>query len=391
MFRRHFQDIFIQRLTEFPVVVVTGARQVGKTTLLKSVLQPKFAYVLLEDPDVLRLAQEDPRTFLKKYPAPVIFDEVQNAPELLNYLQGMIDADRTRVGQYVLTGSQSFAMMKSVSQSLAGRAAILSLYGLTTDELDRPDPFWTDEQSLAEALLRGSFPELWQKESLEPAAWLGSYLRTYIERDVRNLAQVGDVSSFERFVRLCAIRTGQVLNLSDLARDCDISPPTAKHWLSILQQTYLVHLVEPFYENLSSRIRKAPKLYFVDVGMAAYLMGFRSAQALLGAPQLGALFETLVVGEFLRTTSNRGEVPEHCYLEVKSGFEVDLLVRSENRWNAFEIKYTRTPSPKLTHQLKKLREKIGVEKTGRLSVLAPVSEENEVHGIGIVPWFKAGF
>lgn len=386
MLRRDFQGLLQKRLSEFPIVILTGARQVGKTTLLKSLLSPKFDYVLLEDPDILQLAKDDPRTFLARHPAPAIFDEIQNAPQLVNYLQGIVDAERTRVGQYVLTGSQSFVMMKNVSQSLAGRAAVLSLYGMTTSELRRSKEFWSNEETLALVLLRGSFPELWQKESLAPSVWLGSYLRTYIERDVRNLTQVGDIAAFERFVRLCAIRTGQVLNFSDLARDADISPPTAKHWLSLLQQSYVVHLVEPFYENLSSRIRKAPKLYFVDVAMAAYLMGFRTTQSLLSAPQLGALFETLVVGEFLRKTSNRGEIPEHCYLEAKSGFEVDLLVRAENKWNAYEIKYSRTPSAKLTHQLQKLRKEIKKEKLAELSVLAPITKSHEIEGIQIQPW-----
>lgn len=391
MFQRLFSKILQKRLNQFPVVVVTGARQVGKTTLLKTL--PQYKYALLEDPDLRSLAVADPRSFLQRYSAPVIIDEFQNAPDLLSYLQGIVDADRSRSGQYILTGSQNFVMMNKVSQSLAGRAAILSLFGLEAAELRKPESFWTEERSLAAAILRGSYPELWQKETLEPHVWFGSYLQTYLERDVRNLAQVGDLGAFERFVRLCAIRTGQVLNFSDLARDADISPPTAKHWVSILQQTYLVHLVEPFYENLSSRVRKAPKLYFTDVGLAAYLMGFRNGDALLSSPQLGALFETLVVGEFLRKTNNAGEVPEHYYLEVKSAFEVDLLVRSEDRWKGFEIKYTRTPSASATHQLVKLRERLGQERIRDLTVVAPISSAQayQINGVRIEPWFQCAW
>lgn len=361
----------------------------GKTTLLRQALQPQFKYVLLEDPDTRRLAIEDPRTFLARHPAPLIIDEFQYAPELTSYLQGLVDEHRKVPGQYILTGSQNFETMAKVSQSLAGRAGLLSLYGLSTRELGFEDAQLADEEQIAKLILRGSFPELWANPEADAAAWFGSYLRTYLERDIRNLAQVGDQASFERFVRLCAIRTGQVLNISNLARDAGISPPTAKHWLGLLIQTYQIHLLEPFYENMSSRLRKAPKLYFVDAGLAAYLMGFRSQQALLGAPQLGALFETLVIGEFLRASSSSGEIPAHYYLQTKSSFEVDLMVQHEGKWRLYEIKYSRTLGPDRFRQLKKAITALTPARVSSAAVLAPLAAPIEHLGIQALPWASA--
>lgn len=361
----------------------------GKTTLLRSHLQPEYRYVLLEDPDTRQLAIEDPRTFLARYPAPLVIDEFQYAPELTSYLQGLVDERRSQPGQYVLTGSQNFEMMAKVTQSLAGRAGILSLYGLSTRELGFTDAQLSEEGTIARLILRGSYPELWANPKADAGAWFGSYLRTYLERDVRGLAQVGDLAAFERFVRLCAIRTGQILNISDLARDAGVSPPTAKHWLSLLIQTYQVHLVEPFYENLSSRVRKAPKLYFVDVGLAAYMMGFRFAESLVAAPQWGALFETLVLGEFLRATSASGEVPEHYYLHARASFELDLMVQDEGKWRLIEIKYGRTIAPDRFRQLQKGAKSLGPDRVRTATLLAPIPEPIEHQDARAIPWASA--
>jgi len=375
-------------VSRFPAMVLTGARQVGKTTILRAALKKSHKYVLLEDPDIRSQAMDDPRTFLERFPAPVIFDEFQYVPELTSYLQGIIDNEREKMGQYVLTGSQNFLMMEQVSQSLAGRAGILSLYGLTAEEIplrsQKKDSFAHDSD-IAKLIHRGTFPELWARPEVIPFEWYGSYLRTYIERDVRNLTQVADLTSFERFVRLCAIRTGQLLNVSELARDTGISQPTANRWLSILRSTYQVHLIEPFYENLTSRIKKSPKLYFLDTGLAAYLMGFRDESLIVSSPQFGALFETLVITNFIKESACKGEVPEHYFLETKSGKEVDLIVRSGTLWDLYEVKARRTFK---TNDLKQIIDASSMfgDKAASCNVLAPVEEEFTMSGVNVRPW-----
>ncbi len=385
MFKRAAESLLKEHVKTFPAVVLTGARQVGKTTLLKNSLSKTHRYVLLEDPDVRAQAQEDPRSFLKRFPPPVIFDEFQYVPDLTSYLQGIIDEQRDKTGLYILTGSQNFLMMKQVSQSLAGRVALLSLYGLHTGELPLAEKELHEEKTIASLIYRGTFPELWQKEETKPEVWFGSYLRTYIERDVRNLTQVGDISVFERFVRLCAIRTGQQLNLSGLARDCGISPPTAQRWLSMLVATYQIHLVEPFYENLSSRIKKAPKLYFLDPGLASYLMGFRKPELLPNSPQFGALFETLVVTNFLKQSAAAGEIPEFYYMQTKTGLGVDLILRNQTKWDLYEIKYCRTFTSNHIRQLKRMEGHFG-KKIGTLHLLSPVPKAFDFLGVHIQPW-----
>jgi uncharacterized protein len=384
MFTRAIYPTLKRYLQTFPAVVLTGARQVGKTTLLKQVLEKTHQYVLLEDPDTRAHALSDPRGFLEQYNGPVIFDEFQYVPELLSYLQGKIDKDRQTKGQYVLTGSQSFEMMAQVTQSLAGRAGILTLYGMCSAECPPMRESWNNE-ALAESVFRGCFPELWQNPSILPTDWFGSYLRTYIERDLRNLTLIGDLATFERFVRLCAIRTGQLLNISELGRDAGVSSSTSQRWLSILERAYLVHLVQPFHENLSSRIKKSPRLYFLDTGLAAFLMGFKSSASTLGSPQWGALFETWVIAEWLKKSTASGLQPEHCFLESKTGVGVDLMVNSEQKWNLIEIKATKTVTEASLQQLRKTAILLG-KRVGTQKLIAPVAEKKIMKGIDVLPW-----
>ncbi|PWU20024.1 MAG: AAA family ATPase [Bdellovibrio sp.] len=384
MYNRMILPVLHRYLRSFPAVVLTGARQVGKTTLLKAALGKSHRYILLEDPDVRLHALSDPRGFLEQNKGPIIFDEFQYAPGLLSYLQGIIDGDRKKKGQFVLTGSQSFEMMTQVTQSLAGRAGILTLYGLCSVECPPMRDSWSISE-LAQAIFRGSYPELWGEIDILPTDWLGSYLRTYIERDLRNLTQIGDLAVFERFVRLCAIRTGQLLNVSDLGRDAGVSHSTAHRWLSVLEQAYLIHLIQPFYENLSSRIKKSPKLYFLDTGLAAFLMGFKTADAMLGAPQWGALFETWVISEWIKKNTAKGTLPEHCFLESKTGVGVDLMARSERKWDLFEIKASQTITEHLLLQVQKTAAMLG-SRTGDQTLVAPVKERRDFKGIRIAPW-----
>lgn len=384
MYKRRIFPTLDRYLKTFPAVVLTGARQVGKTTLLKTALGNSHRYVLLENPDIRAHALGDPRGFLEQYKGPVIFDEFQYAPELLSYLQGIIDEDRDKKGQFILTGSQSFEMMAQVTQSLAGRAGILTLYGLCSPECPPMQDSWRDDE-LARAIFRGSYPELWAQMSILPTDWFGSYLRTYIERDLRNLTQVGDLAVFERFVRLCAIRTGQLLNISELGRDAGVSHSTAQRWLSVLERAYLVHLVQPFYENLSSRIKKSPKLYFLDSGLAAFLMGFKTPDTMIGAPQWGALFETWVISEWLKKNAAHGALPEHCFLESKTGVGVDLMVRSALKWDLFEIKTTKTITEQSLIQLQKTASLLG-DRVGDQAFVAPIAEKRTLKGVRILPW-----
>ena len=384
MFPRLILQSLNRYLKTFPAVVITGARQVGKTTLLKESLSRSYNYVLLENPDTRAHALSDPRGFLEQYPAPVVFDEFQYAPELLSYLQGIIDKHRSKKGQYILTGSQSFEMMAQVTQSLAGRAGILTLFGLCSAECP-PMAQSNSEKDLAQAVFRGAFPELWAQLDILPTDWFGSYLRTYIERDLRNLTQVGDLVVFERFVRLCGIRTGQLLNISELGRDAGVSHSTAQRWISVLERAYLIHLVHPYYENLSSRIKKSPKLYFLDTGLAAYLMGFKNSENLVGSPQWGALFETWVIAEWRKKKSATGDIPEHCYLESKTGVGVDLMVKDLTKWDIFEVKASRTITEHSLSQIQKTA-KLLEKRVRHKFLIAPVPEKRILQGIQITPW-----
>lgn len=371
----------------FPVVLIMGSRQVGKTTLARDLLK-NYKYVLLEDPDMRSLALADPKRFLESHTPPVIFDEFQNVPSLTSYLQGMVDENRHRKGQIVLTGSQNFLMMEQVNQSLAGRIGILTMYGLSSTELPA-SALNVDDECLGRLLLRGTYPELWSSPEIAERDWYGSYVQTYIERDVRKLANVGDLLIFERFVRVCAAHTGQVINLSSIASDTGVSVPTVQRWLSILEATYIIRLVQPFIGNLTSRIRKAPKMYFMDTGLAVYLMGFRDSQSVMGSPQYGALFETLVYSDFVKRTSAEGEIPEHYYLQTATKAGADLLVRTQKKLIAIEIKGGKTLTVDLADQLRATA-KFLMEPVSGFFLLGPYAKSTDFrHGeieVHARPW-----
>lgn len=349
MIKRDFLISMKSFLKTFPAVLILGARQVGKTTLIKESLSQTHKYVLLEDPDTRELALNDPRSFLRQNPPPLIIDEFQYAPQLVSYLQGLIDNNRSLKGQIVLTGSQNFQMMEQVTQSLAGRIGILTLYGLSSPEIKKD--LICEPQEIADLILRGSYPELWKEPDIPTRIWMSSYVQTFLERDLRQLAQIGDLASFERFLKVIAARTAQILNVSEVAKDSGISPPTAQKWLSVLERAYIVRLVPPYINNLTSRVRKASKIYFLDTGLAAYLMGYRDAESLLQSPHIGPLFETLVYADFIKRTANEGEIPEHFYLQTKSKVGVDFIIKKNQKLDLYEVKFTRTFQNRLTEQL----------------------------------------
>jgi len=361
-------------LRSFPAIVVTGPRQSGKTTLLRWLFSKTHRFVTLEDPDVRIRAKEDPLYFLEQYKPPVIIDEIQYVPELLSYIKTKIDQDR-KPGQWLFTGSQHFILMQGISQSLAGRAAVLSLLPFSFAERvgrgeDAQDiPGWLkglslhqtyeDKVSVSEVILRGNYPEIASRKSVDRQLWCGSYISTYLERDVRNLAQIGDLSQFERFLRLCAIRTGQLLNLSELAKEIGMSVPTVKRWLSILETGYQIYLLYPYYKNVGKRLVKSPKLYFNDTALASYLLGLHDRETLLNSPNFGNLFETMVVTDALKRFLHSGQMPSMYYLRTRDGLEVDLVIESGQKLYLFEIKGAMTIVPKHASSLARVTSDLG--------------------------------
>lgn len=356
-------DAYVKKAArQMPVLLVTGARQVGKTTLLRHASGRGRSYVTLDDPLVLRLAREDPLLFLERFPPPVLIDEIQYAPALLPHIKMTVDRIG-RPGLIWLTGSQMFHLMKGVSESLAGRVGIVRLLGLSRRELlgqarqSRPFlplPAQIRKQcesggglglkALYERIWRGSFPAIALSRKTDRDLFYGSYVQTYLQRDVRDLARVGDQTAFLRFLRAAAARTGRLLNLSDLARDADVAPNTAKQWLSILETSGIVCLIEPYHANVTKRLVKAPKLYFLDTGLCAYLTGWSSPETLEAGALSGAILETWVAAEIMKSYWHNGfSAPLHFYHD-KDGKEIDLLIVRDGAIYPLEIKKTAAPA-----------------------------------------------
>jgi len=368
--QRTLEGVLSRAVREFPAVVLTGPRQAGKTTLLRHLLARSHAYVSLDPPDVSAAAEADPRGFLRRFPAPVVLDEIQQAPGLLPYLKELIDGDRAQAGRFVLCGSQNLLLLSTVSETLAGRAAILRLLPLSRREaLGLPDePFAWETGARATpapaddpwpALVRGGYPELVAQPSRDAALWHSSYLQTYLERDVRGLRQVGDLSQFQLFLRALAARSGQLLNLSALARDLGIAVNTAKAWLGVLEASHQIFLLRPFHANLGKRLVKTPKVYFADLGTLCHLVGLRDPVHAAAGPMGGALFETAVVTEVVRTLTHRGLEPQLHFWRTSTGSEVDLLVGREGRWVPLEVKLSATPRPEMARGIEELGRALG--------------------------------
>lgn len=334
MIRRHLESTLRRLAVSFPIVAVTGARQAGKTTLVKSVFS-EHTYVTLEDPQERAFAEEDPKGFLSRFSAGAIFDEAQRWPDLFSHLQTLVDADR-RAGRFILTGSQHFGLMAGISQSLAGRVGMTRLLPLSLSEV----PI-TMLQSRDAVLLRGGYPGLYETP-VEVTDWMSSYVATYVERDVRQILDVKDLTAFQKFLKLCAGRTGQVLNLSTLAGEVGISHTTARSWISVLESSDLIHLLPPYHQNFGKRVIKSPKLYFHDVGLACWLLGIRSAEILETHPARGSLFETLIVGEFLKARFNTGQPADLYFWRDASGREADLVYETPKGLQSVEIKSGQT-------------------------------------------------
>jgi len=338
MIERLLQPRLLDLATRYPVLTLTGPRQSGKTTLSRMAF-PDRPYVSLENPAQREFAQEDPVAFLARYRDGAIFDEVQRVPQIFSYLQGLVDED-PRPGRFLLTGSQNLALVDGVTQSLAGRTTLTELLPLSLTEIRRfPDP----PADLDTLLWQGGYPRIYER-SLPAHEWLADYTATYVERDVRQLIQIGDLLLFQTFLRLCASRTGQILNLSSLANDCGISQPTARSWLSVLEASYIVFRMPPFFANLGKRLIKAPKLYFYDTGLAASLLNVETPRQLGVHPLRGALFETWVVAEVAKAHLHRGHRPRLAFYRDRSGLEIDLILEKGTELVLVEIKSAQTPS-----------------------------------------------
>lgn len=345
---------------QFPVLLLTGPRQVGKTTVLRHLCEDERRYVSLDDPTLRLLAEEDPALFFQRFPPPVLVDEIQYAPNLLPYIKMRVDEAR-EPGAFWLTGSQHFRMMQGVTETLAGRVAIATLLGFSARESDGRElairPFLPTSERLAERdrsaaaddvaalygrIWLGGYPALLTGEITDRDLFYSSYVRTYLERDVSDLAQVGNRQTFLRFMRACAARTGQLLNLSELARDVDVSVPTAKSWLSILEASFQVHLLRPFHSNVTKRLVKTPKLYFLDTGLCSYLTEWTSPETLAVGAMSGAILETFVVAEILKSWWHRMVDPTLYYYRDRDRREVDLLFSSDGRLYPLEVKRSAT-------------------------------------------------
>jgi predicted AAA+ superfamily ATPase len=338
MIERVLQTHAVAVATRYPVVTVTGPRQSGKTTLCRMTFTGK-PYVSLETPTQQEFARSDPHGFLARYPRGAVIDEVQRAPDIVSYLQEIVDA-HPEPGRFILTGSQNLGLSQTVSQSLAGRTAVLQLLPLAIEEVRR---FGRPAQTLFETLWAGGYPRIHERQ-LPAGEWLAAYVATYVERDVRQVLNIGDLLAFQTFLRLCAGRAGQLLNLSSLGADCGITHPTAKRWLSVLEATYVIFRLAPFHRNLGKRLVKAPKLYFFDTGLLCSLLGVESPLQLETHPLRGAVFENWVVAEILKYGFNRGRVPRLSFYRDRGGSEVDLLIERGAELIAVEIKSAQTPS-----------------------------------------------
>lgn len=332
MIERTLKERIVSLATKYPVVTLTGPRQSGKSTLLRHSF-PDYAYVSLEDLDMREFASSDPRGFLATYPGKVIIDEAQRVPSLFSYIQGHVDSvDDT--GMYMLAGSHNFLLMESVNQSLAGRTAVLKLLPFSHEEMKASGIL---RSSVNEEIFNGGYPRLYDK-GIHPTDYYPYYIQTYVERDVRMMKNIGDLARFVRFLKLCAGRIGQLLNVSSLANECGISVPTANAWLSVLETSYICYMLRPDSNNFAKRLVKTPKLYFYDTGLACSLLDIRSAEQVQSHFLRGGLFENMVINSFVKRMWNDGREADLRFWRDSQGNEIDLLDYSSGEVNAYEIK-----------------------------------------------------
>ncbi|OJV21222.1 MAG: AAA family ATPase [Dyadobacter sp. 50-39] len=333
---RHLEATIRKHKEQYPVLAITGPRQSGKTTLLKTVFED-YRYISLENPDNRAFATDDPVGFLREYPERVIFDEVQQTPTLFSYIQTIVDESR-QMGQFILSGSQNFQLLNNITQSLAGRVALCKLLPFDFAEMKSANLL---AETFPEACLNGFYPAIYDRH-IDPTTFYANYIKTYVERDVTELANIRDLRQFRTFLSLCAARTGQLMNLSSIANECGISQPTAKAWLSILESSYITFQLQPFYRNFSKRVVKTPKVYFYDTGLLCHLLGIRDAATFAENPLRGSIFENLVIAEIYKQNEHRYLHRDYWFWRDSNGHEIDLLSQNGNKYDIFEIKSTQT-------------------------------------------------
>ena len=338
-------------LATFPCLAVTGPRQSGKSTLLRHAL-PEYRYVTLDDPSALEQAISDPVYFLDSLGERCIIDEIQLAPGILSYVKMRVDADRSRNGRFVFTGSQQFAMIRNLGDSLAGRIALLDLLPFAAVEMQRTASIQGGLELFTASCLTGTYPQLALTPGIDRKLWYSSYIQTYLERDIRSLYDIGSLREFHRFMQLLAARCSQMLNMSSFATDLGVSVTTIKRWLSVLEAGRIIFLLPPYFNNLGKRITKMPKVYFLDSGLLCHMAGIRDREQLMEGPMAGAIFENYCVQETVKSFANRGEQPRLSYVRTNNGLEVDLIIEGANlRPLPVEVKLSRTPTAALASGL----------------------------------------
>ena len=368
--KRQITHIIKKQQSKFPILALTGPRQSGKTTLLKEFFKD-YRYISLENPDIRAFATDDPNGFLKEYSENVILDEVQRVPSLFSYIQTKVDESK-KMGQYILSGSQNFHLLNSITQTLAGRVALFKLLPLDFEELKAAELL---EDDYAQALFKGFYPAIFDRD-IDPKVFYTNYIQTYVEKDVTELLNVKDLKAFRTFLGLCAGRAGQLLNISALANDCNISQPTAKAWLSILESSYLIFLLQPYHQNFNKRLVKSPKLYFYDTGLLSYLLGIRSADEMILNRLKGSLFENLILAELQKKNYHQYTHLDYYFWQDSNGNEIDILLKNYNGFDVFEIKATETISTELFKQMDRFAELAAPEEVKKTLIYGGRQNQN---------------
>ncbi len=377
---REIVSVMKQMVDKFPIIALTGPRQSGKTTLLKTMFSD-YRYVSLEDPDTRNFAETDPRSFLKQYDKYVIFDEVQRAPFLFSYIQSIVDDSRI-MGQFIFSGSQNFHLMQNITQSLAGRVAIFRLFPFDFQELKSAGLL---QDEYAPHLIKGFYPAIYDR-NIRPVDFYPNYIETYIQRDVSELLSIQDMSLFRKFLALCATRAGQILNMSNLANEGGISAPTVKAWLSALENSYVIFLLQPYYKNFSKRIIKSPKLYFYDTGLLSNLLKINNVDKIKNQSVKEVLFENMIVSEYIKQIHHKNKKQlEPWFWRDSHGNEVDMLIEKQQEIEIVEIKATQTVMPDL---FKGLNYYADLEKDVKLikTLVYGGSDRQERSVAQVVPW-----